>query len=88
MATGGVIFYKVHRVLACQIQDVLLVMYIGLESCVSLCFTFGIVVNKFTAGGFMVTRVYNFDLAKQSSVNSHVPSRLTWPLRCSPTWLL
>ena len=78
MATGGVIFYKVHRVLACQIQDVLLVMYIGLESCVSLCFTFGIVVNKFTAGGFMVTRVYNFDLAEQLLVKSHLPGGLIW----------
>ena len=73
------------------------VMYIGLKSCVSLCFIFGMVVNKFTAwmvvnkfaiGGFPINLVYNFDLAKQSSVNSHVPSRLTWPLRCSPTWLL
>jgi hypothetical protein len=60
------------------------VMYIGLGSCVSLCFTFGMVVNKFTAGGFLVTRVYNFDLAEQSSVNSQTSgwSDLAGMTRC------
>lgn len=48
MAIGGVIFYKVHRVVACRIENVLPVMYIGLGSCVSLCFTFAMVANKFT----------------------------------------
>jgi len=71
VATGGVIFYKVHRLVACRIQDVLPVVYIGLGSRVSLCFTFGMVVNKFTAGGFLLNRVYNhFDLGEQSSPGS------------------
>lgn len=38
---------QVHRVVACRTEDVLPVMYIGLGSCVSLCYTFAMVTNKF-----------------------------------------
>ena len=52
---GGVIFYRVHRVVACGTENVLpvTVMYIGLGSFVSLCYTFSMVANnKFTADVF------------------------------------
>jgi hypothetical protein len=57
VAIGGVIFYNVHRVVACRTKNVLPVMYIGLGGCVSLCFTFAMVANKFTT---LVACVYNF----------------------------
>ena len=48
-----VIFYRVHRVVACGTENVLPVMYIGLGSFVSLCYTFSMVANnKFTADVF------------------------------------
>ena len=50
---GGVIFYRVHRVVACGTENVLPVMYIGLGSFVSLCYTSSMVANnKFTADVF------------------------------------
>jgi hypothetical protein len=46
-----VIFYMVH-IVACRTENVLPVMYIGLGSFVSLCYTFSMVANKFTADVF------------------------------------
>lgn len=55
---GGVIFYRVHRAVACRTENVLPVMYIGLGSFVSLCCTFSLVANnKLTADVFIACLV-------------------------------